>query len=153
MHHQGYTHPAHALPINDPYRMSAGTTSQFGNIAVDSHMAATSTIPGRVEEVPLQNPPNHNPHQVDMGYSLATTKYTQAPRRQSTSHETSPAMNHMAIYDHMSMGDAGPVFGADAGLHKSPTGGMPEDFMAYLFDSTSNTSGGGNTVLPATAIK
>lgn len=59
----------------------------------------------------------------------------------------------MAIMDHMSMADAGPVFGADPGLHKSPSGGMPEDFMAYLFDSNSDTSPATNTMLPQASMK
>jgi hypothetical protein len=37
--------------------------------------------------------------------------------------------------DQMAMPMAGPVFGDDGGLNKSPYAGMPEDFMAYLFNS------------------
>lgn len=88
-----------------------------------------------------------------MGYGLATAKYTQAPERQTTPLQTAPDMNQMAICDPMPLGDAGPVFGADAGLHKSPTGGMPEDFMAYLFDSAPNSVAGGAGMLPAAPMK
>lgn len=42
--------------------------------------------------------------------------------------------------DQMSMPGVGPVFGDDGGLGKSPYVGMPEDFMAYLFNSLPNQS-------------
>ncbi|OAR00580.1 hypothetical protein LLEC1_00348 [Akanthomyces lecanii] len=151
MRSQGYTHQAHVLNVNDAYRVTAGTT-QFRSIATDSHMVPADTVARGVDQVPLQNLPNHSPHQVDMGYSLATAEYTQAPERQNTPLQTAPAMNQLTIYESMPMGDAGPVFGAEAGLHKSPTGGMPEDFMAYLFDSVSNVPGGGTGMLPAASM-
>ncbi|KAK2608955.1 hypothetical protein QQS21_002531 [Conoideocrella luteorostrata] len=37
--------------------------------------------------------------------------------------------------DQIPMPSVGPVFGDDGGLNKSPYVGMPEDFMAYLFNS------------------
>lgn len=40
----------------------------------------------------------------------------------------------MMILDHMDMSSSGSVF-ADDGVNKSPYVGMPEDFMAYLFNS------------------
>ncbi|OAA62320.1 Transcription factor [Cordyceps fumosorosea ARSEF 2679] len=52
----------------------------------------------------------------------------------------------------MPMGDAGPVFGVDAGLHKSPTGGMPEDFMVYLFDTAPNHHGAKDGMLPQASM-
>ncbi|KAJ3499118.1 hypothetical protein NLG97_g592 [Lecanicillium saksenae] len=106
-----------------------------------------STASRGAAQVSLQSIPNHKSHHVDMGYGLATAKYTPAPEIQDISPENSPATNQTVIYDHMSMGDVGPVFGADAGLHKSPTGGMPEDFMVYLFDSAPDASSAGNAML------
>ena len=52
--------------------------------------------------------------------------------------------------DQMSMQQTMPVFGTDSILNKSPYVGMPEDFMAYLF----NTHGEGSpTVVPVQGLK
>ncbi|PHH87601.1 hypothetical protein CDD83_8654 [Cordyceps sp. RAO-2017] len=49
----------------------------------------------------------------------------------------------MVTLDQMAMPGTGPVFGDDGSLNKSPYVGMPEDFMAYLFNSL---PGGGSCV-------
>lgn len=41
----------------------------------------------------------------------------------------------MMMLDQMAMPGTVPVFGGDGDLNKSPYVGMPEDFMAYLFNS------------------
>lgn len=56
------------------------------------------------------------------------------------------------MLDQMSMPSAGPVFG-DEGLNKSPYVGMPEDFMAYLFNSLPANGSPANHALPAPALK
>jgi hypothetical protein len=38
------------------------------------------------------------------------------------------------MLDQMAMPGTVPVFGSDGALNKSPYVGMPEDFMAYLFN-------------------
>lgn len=56
----------------------------------------------------------------------------------------------MVRLDQMSMQQTMPVFGTDSILNKSPYVGMPEDFMAYLF----NTHGEGSpTVVPVQGLK
>lgn len=45
-----------------------------------------------------------------------------------------PHQNDMMMLDHMEMSSSEAVF-ADDGVNKSPYVGMPEDFMAYLFNS------------------
>ncbi|KAJ6783435.1 hypothetical protein PWT90_01682 [Aphanocladium album] len=152
MYQPGYTHQAQSEPIHEIYAGSASTPRHFGSIVADSHVPPSSTALRGAAQVPLQNIANHNPHHVDMGYGLASAKYTPTPGMRNISPETPPVMNQTIIYDHMSMGDAGPVFGADAGLHKSPTGGMPEDFMVYLFDSAPDTSSAGNGMLPPSSM-
>ncbi|KAK3353513.1 fungal-specific transcription factor domain-containing protein [Lasiosphaeria hispida] len=52
----------------------------------------------------------------------------------------SQTAGEMIMLDHMSMQQTMPVFGSDSILNKSPYVGMPEDFMAYLF----NTHGEGS---------
>ncbi|KAF1737899.1 Zinc finger protein klf1 [Beauveria bassiana] len=136
------------------YGVSVGTARQFDSSAADSYMAAASPI-ARVDtqQVPLRSLPNLNAHQASLDYNLPSTNYTQAPGMQDMPHETSPVTDQMLIYDHLPMGDAGPVFGADTGLRKSPTGGMPEDFVVYLFDSAPSNTGNGNSVLPQAAAR
>lgn len=56
----------------------------------------------------------------------------------------------MMLLDHLAMPSAEPVFGVESGLHKSPAVGMPEDFMAYLFNSLPETSQGGPILPPPT---
>ncbi|TQV96519.1 hypothetical protein V2A60_003089 [Cordyceps javanica] len=153
MHRQGYAHQPHALPINGTYGASADNPSRIISSITNSSVPPVSTA-ARVSggQVPHQDLANHNPPQVDLGYDISPTKYTQAPGAHGLSLETLPATQQMAIYDPMPMGDAGPVFSADAGLHKSPTGGMPEDFMVYLFDSASNNLAHENGMLPHTSM-
>ena len=51
-----------------------------------------------------------------------------------------PQTGEMIMLDQMSMQQTMPVFGSESVLNKSPYVGMPEDFMAYLF----NTQGEGS---------
>ncbi|KAM3556589.1 hypothetical protein ARSEF4850_005453 [Beauveria asiatica] len=134
--------------------VSIGTARQFDSSVADSYMAPASPV-ARVDtqQVPLRSLPNLNSHQAGLGYNLPSTNYTQAPDMQDVPHETSPVNDQMVIYDHLPMGDAGPVFGADAGLRESPTGGMPEDFMVYLFDSAPNNTKNGSSALPQAAAR
>lgn len=153
MHRPVFTHPAHSPSGNGAYGMGVEATRQFGSSDTASHMAVASAAAGAGEgQTPLQNLARHNQHQVDMGYGLSATNYTPAPGAHNISLEDPAVTDQMDLYDHMPIGDAGPVFSVDAGLHKSPTGGIPEDFMAYLFDSAPNTSGAGNNALPQAAM-
>lgn len=53
--------------------------------------------------------------------------------------------NELIALDQMAMSAAGPVFGDDGGLSKSPCVGVPEDFWAYLFNPLPPTSGSPNS--------
>lgn len=57
------------------------------------------------------------------------------------------------MLDQMAMAGAGPVFGSDSALHKSPAVGMSEDFMAYLFNSATGNTSPGSAVLPPPSLK
>jgi len=58
-----------------------------------------------------------------------------------------PQTGEMIILDQMSMQQTMPVFGSESVLNKSPYVGMPEDFMAYLFN-TAQGEGSPMTGLP-----
>jgi hypothetical protein len=58
----------------------------------------------------------------------------------------------MVMLDQMAMPGSGPVFGSDGTLSKSPYVGMPEDFMAYLFNASAASDGSASPmsqVMPA----
>ncbi|KAL7915964.1 fungal-specific transcription factor domain-containing protein [Trichoderma velutinum] len=90
--------------------------------------------------------PQHNV----LPFSLPPAQYSHLqtasapPRDGAPSHGTTTASaqysdahhhpSEMMMLDHMEMSSSGPVF-ADDGVNKSPYVGMPEDFMAYLFNS------------------
>lgn len=61
--------------------------------------------------------------------------------------------SEMMALDQMAMPGALPVFGDDEGLSKSPYVGMPEDFMAYLFNALSSSACPTGLVTPAAAAK
>lgn len=46
------------------------------------------------------------------------------------------------LLDNMSNQTTIPVFGSESVLNKSPYVGMPEDFMAYLFNTGSQSADG-----------
>ncbi|KAK5998640.1 Zinc finger domain containing protein [Cladobotryum mycophilum] len=84
------------------------------------------------------------PQQQVMPFNLPPAQYSQyptttapgdgTPTYATTTSAEFPHANEMAMLDHMAMQSAGTVFGEE-GLNKSPYVGMPEDFMAYLFNS------------------
>ncbi|KJZ79141.1 hypothetical protein HIM_01292 [Hirsutella minnesotensis 3608] len=74
---------------------------------------------------------NHGTASHSPGLSYPTENYSTEP---SVATPRGPPTEMMAL-DHMAMSGAGPVFGDDGGMSKSPYVGMPEDFMAYLFNS------------------
>ncbi|KAM4057002.1 fungal specific transcription factor [Hirsutella rhossiliensis] len=61
------------------------------------------------------------------------------------------APSEMMALDQMAMPRAGPVFGDDEALNKSPYVGMPEDFMAYLFNALPSSACPAGPVVPAAA--
>lgn len=54
----------------------------------------------------------------------------------------------MVLLDNMSTQTTIPVFGSDSVLNKSPYVGMPEDFMAYLFNTQGGESAPMNSMMP-----
>ncbi|PNY28757.1 Zinc finger protein [Tolypocladium capitatum] len=76
--------------------------------------------------------------------ATASTEYSDSTHRQSA---------EMMALDQMAMSGTGPVFGDDGALNKSPYIGMPEDFMAYLFNSLPNTGSPAGQTLPTPSSK
>ncbi|EON97453.1 putative c2h2 finger domain-containing protein [Phaeoacremonium minimum UCRPA7] len=58
-----------------------------------------------------------------------------------TQHGPQQSAGEMMLLDNMS-NQTIPVFGTEGGLNKSPYVGMPEDFMAYLFNTGSQSADG-----------
>lgn len=54
----------------------------------------------------------------------------------------------MVLLDNMTSQTTIPVFGSDSVLNKSPYVGMPEDFMAYLFNTQGSESAQMNQMMP-----
>lgn len=86
------------------------------------------------------------PLQLDMSHTAqysndSRVSTSQVPGQQYAATESADyqdATHHpadMIALDQIAMPSVGPVFGDDGGLNKSPYVGMPEDFMAYLFNS------------------
>lgn len=55
----------------------------------------------------------------------------------------------MVLLDNMTSQTTIPVFGSDSVLNKSPYVGMPEDFMAYLFNTQSGEGAQMNQMMPS----
>lgn len=153
MYQQSPGYPDSAHQQTDAHVMGSADVSNFGTMLSNARLAHGSNIPGS-NHAPPHGISHLNSNQIDSGYEFAAAKYAHDTAIQPISHAAPAVPNQIPIMNHMSMGDAGPVFGTDSGLHKSPSGGMPEDFMVYLFDSTPDGSvGAGNGMLPPASIK
>lgn len=118
-----------------PYGVISPASSQQGYHSQSSSTPQTAGFIPQHNVLPLSLPPAQYSHfqtapaPRDGALShVATT----ASAQYSDAHHSHP--NEMMILDHMEMSSSGPVF-TDDGVNKSPYVGMPEDFMAYLFNS------------------
>lgn len=93
---------------------------------------------------------NRNGEQVAPG---TTPIMPHASSNSTQSQSTQSQASEMMMLDQMAMAGAGPVFGSDSALHKSPAVGMSEDFMAYLFNSAPGNTSPGSAVLPPPSLK
>ena len=111
-HHQAFTHPN-----------SAASTGAF----VPQH----NVMPFHLPPAQYAHSPIMTPQDVTSPFVGPVTDYPE------TSHAHSAA--ELALLDQMAMPGTAPVFGD--GANKSPYVGMPEDFMAYLFNSPAAQAG------------
>ncbi|KAK3944896.1 zinc finger protein klf1 [Diplogelasinospora grovesii] len=147
-HHMAGQRPPHHSPPG-PQRPSVQT-----NVAPYGVLSPISTQPGYHSQptntpqsatggsyVPPQNFPAFSLPPSDFATSSPATvprepQHAYAPTTSGDYSEHHPqAPGEMMLLDQMSIQQTIPVFGSDNLLNKSPYVGMPEDFMAYLFNS------------------
>ncbi|KAL7922231.1 fungal-specific transcription factor domain-containing protein [Trichoderma austrokoningii] len=130
-----------------PYGVISPASSQQGYHSQSSSTPQTAAgfIPQH-SVLPLSLPPAQYSHlqtapapRDGAASHIAATTASSAQYSDAAHHH--PHSNEMMILDHMEMSSSGPVF-ADDGVNKSPYVGMPEDFMAYLFNSMPQNGGG-----------
>ncbi|KAK3318310.1 fungal-specific transcription factor domain-containing protein [Apodospora peruviana] len=152
-HHMSNHRPPHHSPPG-PQRPSVQTNVRsYGVLSPVStqqgyHSQPTNT-PQSSNMMPYVPPQNFPPFTLPPSDFAAQTSAT-IPRDDqqvyvpSTSGEYSDhhpqASGEMVILDQMSMQQTMPVFGTEGTLNKSPYVGMPEDFMAYLFNTPGESS-------------
>ncbi|KAK0643641.1 fungal-specific transcription factor domain-containing protein [Cercophora newfieldiana] len=73
------------------------------------------------------------PTSATVGREEQQSPYVPATTAEYNDHH--PQTGEMIMLDQMSMQQTMPVFGSESVLNKSPYVGMPEDFMAYLFNT------------------
>jgi len=151
-HMQGQR-PAHHSPAG-PQRPSVHT-----NVGPYGVLSPVSTQPGYHSQ-PASTPQSSNvmpyvPPQNFPPFSLPPSDFA-APSSATVAHDDhqnyvpstsgeyseqhTQANGEMMLLDQMSMQQTMPVFGSDGTLSKSPYVGMPEDFMAYLFNTPGESS-------------
>ncbi|UNI21576.1 hypothetical protein JDV02_007553 [Purpureocillium takamizusanense] len=143
-------------PASRPLQASsenAGALSQqpanqpvYRQPAVASHLA-DGFVPQQ-NVVPMHLPPAQYPSPHRRCAPSATQSYA-VPDSTDFVDQAQRQSSEMVVLDQMAMPGAGPVFGADGELNKSPYVGMPEDFMAYLFNSLPSASSPSGPVLAA----
>ncbi|KAK4217785.1 zinc finger protein klf1 [Rhypophila decipiens] len=158
MRHDGGYHmqgqrPPHHSPTG-PQRPSVQT-----NVGPYGVLSPVSTQPGYHSQptntpqssgvMPYVPPQNFPPFTLPPSDFAAPSSATVAPEEPqnyapSTSGDYSEhhpqAAGEMMLLDQMSMQQTMPVFGTEGTLNKSPYVGMPEDFMAYLFNTPGESS-------------
>ncbi|KAI5463735.1 fungal-specific transcription factor domain-containing protein [Mariannaea sp. PMI_226] len=146
--HQGYNNQApqisqphspaitqrSTMPNNSaPFGVMSPITTQQGFSKPQNTMPQTSFVPQQ-NVMPINLPPsqfsnghNSNSQENSQAYDIGTTAEYSQPE--------TPQARELMMLDQMAMPGTVPVFGGDGDLNKSPYVGMPEDFMAYLFNS------------------
>lgn len=132
-----------------PYGVLSPVSNQPGYHSQQNGTPHSTNFVSQQNVLPFNLPPsqysNAQSAQRDAEHSYATTTtgdYAESAHTQSSS---------MMILDQIAMPGTVPVFGGDGALNKSPYVGMPEDFMAYLFNSPPGDGSGSpmSQVMPA----
>ncbi|OAA47599.1 C2H2 finger domain protein [Metarhizium rileyi] len=104
---------------------------------------------GQAQRNMSSQPPTYTSHPQSLQLDMSDAQYPSS-NRDLTSHALGQGNNgrdsadyrsiphhstDLFALDQMALPIAGPVFGNDGGLSRPPYVGMPEDFMAYLFNS------------------
>ncbi|KAK4234650.1 fungal-specific transcription factor domain-containing protein [Achaetomium macrosporum] len=158
MHHDpNYTHIAQRPPHHSPpgprrpsIQTNVGPYGVLSPISTQPgyHSQPTNT-PQSANAMPYVPPQNFPPFSLppsDFATSSAGTvaRDEQQPYPPSTSAEYNDqqpqASGEMMLLDQMGMQQTMPVFGSDSILNKSPYVAIPEDFVAYLFNTHGENS-------------
>jgi hypothetical protein len=91
---------------------------------------------------PFSLPPSDFPVSASANVAREEHQAYAPPTTSEYSDQHPQAPDQMMLLDQMGQQQMMPVFGTDSILNKSPYVGMPEDFMAYLF----NTNGEGSPI-------
>ncbi|KAL2153065.1 hypothetical protein VTH82DRAFT_4220 [Thermothelomyces myriococcoides] len=159
MHHDpAYSHlgqrPTHHSPQDQrrpsiqtnvgPYGVMSPISTQPGYHNHQSHDTPQSA--NSMSYVPPQNFPPFSLPPSDFATSSAgpvarDDQHAYAPSTSGEYTDQQPqSTGEMMLLDQMSMQQTMPVFGSDSILNKSPYVAMPEDFMAYLFNTHGESS-------------
>lgn len=155
--HGGYHHQTNQRP--PPHHSPPGVQrptiqTNVGHYGVLSPVSTQHAFHGQPSNTPHSaTPMPHAPPQTFPPFTLPPSDFaTTISSSSTTARETEPsyapatsgeyheqsqaqAANEMLLLDQMSIPATIPVFGNDSVHNKSPYVGMPEDFMAYLFNS------------------
>lgn len=158
MHHDhNYTHmaqrPSHHSPTApqrptiqtniNPYGVMSPVSTQPG---YHGHPANTAQSANGMSYVPAQNFPPFSLPPSDFAVSSPATatrddQHAYAPSTSAEYADQQPqAAGEMMLLDQMGMPQTMPVFGNDSILSKSPYLAISEDFMAYLFNTPTESS-------------
>lgn len=132
---------------SDPYSAISPVSNQTAYHSHTNSVSQSTPFVSQQNVMPFNLPPsqyvncqdNPTPKESRSSYDGG------APNEYPESNRPSSQAGEMMMLDQMSMPAAGPVFGGEGALHKSPYVGMPEDFMAYLFNSL--PGGGGSPAM------
>lgn len=127
---------------------SSGTARPALQTNMDSYgvLSPISTQPGyQSHQTNTPQAPTFVPQQNVLPFNLPPAQYSNvhnSPARDSSrsfpgnpaTDSAHPQPSDLVMLDQMAMPGTVPVFGSDGALNKSPYVGMPEDFMAYLFN-------------------
>lgn len=124
-----------SMPTNaTPFGVMSPIANPQGFPKSQNNMPQSSSFVSQQNVMPMNLPPsqfsnsqNQTSHETGQPYGATTAaEYSEPGTTQA---------GELMMLDQMSIPGTVPVFGGDGDLNKSPYVGMPEDFMAYLFNS------------------
>lgn len=124
-----------SMPTNaTSFGVMSPIANQQGFPKSQNNMPQSSSFVSQQNVMPMNLPPSQfsngqtqTSHETGQPYGATTAaEYSEPGTTQA---------GELMMLDQMSIPGTVPVFGGDGDLNKSPYVGMPEDFMAYLFNS------------------
>ncbi|KAM5348215.1 hypothetical protein ACJ41O_008039 [Fusarium nematophilum] len=110
---------------NTPFNVMSPIANQQGFQNQQNNVPQASNFVSQQNVMPMNLPPAQYSNMQNPAAGTSA-EYTEPGTTQAT---------ELMMLDQMAMPQTVPVFGGDGDLNKSPYVGMPEDFMAYLFNS------------------